>query len=154
MFIANFDKLSDSARIWIPILSALAGAITALAVGFTILKGNWSAAIGVGALVAGAGLMVGTAINAQQYANGGMPDKGTMFIAGEAGAEIVYNTPSGQSGVANVQQIKQAMYQALVEYGRTHGGNGQAIQVYLDGEIVYQNTTSHARKRGNVWSKV
>ena len=44
------------------------------------------------------------------FANGGLPDKGTRFYAGERGAEIVYNTPSGQSVVANVQQIAQATY--------------------------------------------
>jgi hypothetical protein len=76
-----------------------------------------------------------------------------MFVAGEAGAEIVYNTPSGQSGVANISQIEQAMYGALVRYGRTQG-NGQPIEVYLDGEKVYQNTTAHAKRHGKVWGKV
>lgn len=101
---------------------------------------NWNATVNWGG--------VGT------FAEGGLPDKGTMFIAGEAGAEIVYNNSNGQSGVANVQQIQQAMYNALVAYGKTQGGNGQAIEVYLDGEKVYQNTTSHAKRRGNVWAKV
>lgn len=88
-----------------------------------------------------------------QYANDGLPDKGTMFVAGEAGAEIVYNTPSGQSGVANIEQIKQAMYGALVAYGNTHGGSEKPINVYLDGELVYKNTTSHAKRNGYVWGK-
>lgn len=87
------------------------------------------------------------------YADGGLPDRGTMFYAGEAGAEIVYNSGS-QSGVANIQQIQQAMYNALVAYGNTHAGTDSPIEVYLDGEKVYQNTTSHAKRRGNVWSKV
>lgn len=86
------------------------------------------------------------------FANGGLPDRGTMFFAGEAGAEMVYNMPNGQSGVANVSQIKQAMYQAMVEYGRTQSASGQPIVVYLDGEVVYQNTTSHAQQHGNIWA--
>ena len=61
--------------------------------------------------------------------------------------------PSGQSGVVNVQQIEQAMYSALIRYGKTQGENGQPIVVYLDGEKVYQNTTAHAKRRGNVWGK-
>lgn len=149
--ISNWDKLGSTARILIPVLSALAGVITSLALGFTIMKGNWAGAISIGAMVAGAGLMVGSALSAQDYANGGLPDKGTLFRAGEAGAEIVYNTPSGQSGVVNVQQIEQAMYGALVRYGKSN--NGQAIEVYLDGEKVYQNTTAHAKRRGNVWGR-
>lgn len=87
------------------------------------------------------------------YANGGLPDKGTMFIAGEAGAEMVYNMPSGQSGVANISQIKSAFYQALVEYGKTESSRMKPIEVYLDGELVYKNTTAHAMQRGNVWGK-
>jgi phage-related protein len=96
----------------------------------------------------------GSAIKFGWYADGGLPDKGTMFVAGEAGAEIVYNTSSGQSGVANIQQIKQAMLGALLEYGRTQGSSGQPIEVYLDGEKVYQNTTRHAKQRGQVWGTV
>ena len=89
----------------------------------------------------------------QTFADGGLPDKGTMFIAGEAGAEMVYNMPNGQSGVANISQIKSAFYQALVEYGKTESSRSRPIEVYLDGELVYQNTTAHAKQRGNVWGK-
>jgi hypothetical protein len=86
------------------------------------------------------------------FSQGGLPDKGTMFVAGEAGAEMVYNMPSGQSGVANVRQIEQAMYNALVRYGE-QGGDQITIQAYLDGEKVYENTTARAKSRGNVWAK-
>ena len=88
-----------------------------------------------------------------RFAEGGLPDRGSLFVAGEAGAEMVYNMPSGQSGVANIQQIKSAFYQALVEYGRTQNGDDRPIEVYLDGEKVYESTTAHAKRRGNVWSK-
>lgn len=155
-FVGGLEQMSDSAKTLIPTLSVLVGVITALAVGLHFAKGQWGKALAIGALVTGAGLTVGTTIatmGVNKYAEGGLPDKGTMFIAGEAGAEIVYNTPSGQSGVANVQQIEQAMYSALIRYGRTQGGNGQPIEVYLDGERVYQNTTAHAKKHGQVWGK-
>jgi hypothetical protein len=75
-----------------------------------------------------------------------------MFVAGEAGAEMVYNMPNGQSGVANVRQIEQAMYNALARYGEQNGG-AIVVQAYLDGEKVYENTTSRAKARGNVWAK-
>ena len=91
-------------------------------------------------------------VAAKYYAKGGLPDKGTMFVAGEAGAEMVYNMPSGQSGVANVRQIEQAMYNALARYGEQNGGT-IVVQAYLDGEKVYENTTSRAKSRGNVWAK-
>ncbi len=86
-----------------------------------------------------------------------MPDKGSLFVAGESGAEFVYNMPSGQSGVANVQQIAQAMkagcLAALQEYGASRGDLGD-ISFDLDGEQIYRNTTSHAKKHGYAWRKV
>ena len=88
----------------------------------------------------------------KSYATGGLPDKGTMFVAGEAGAEMVYNMPNGQSGVANVRQIEQAMYNALARYGEQNGGE-IVVQAYLDGEKVYENTTARAKSQGFVWAK-
>lgn len=140
----------------ITIFVALATAIGAAAISLHAFKGDWVKALSVAGIVAGGVLLIGSALGnatVNKFAEGGLPDKGTMFIAGEAGAEMVYNTPSGQSGVANIQQIEQAMYGALVRYGKTQGANGQAIEVYLDGEKVYQNTTAHAKRRGNVWGK-
>jgi hypothetical protein len=48
-------------------------------------------------------------------AEGGMVDKGSLFVAGEAGAELVTQMPSGQTGVTNVKQLKQAFVEALYE---------------------------------------
>lgn len=148
-FISAWDNMGGVQKA-VGIFTALAGALTAVAIAFHATH-NWAKAIGIGAMVAGGALLVTSQL--PKFAEGGMPDKGTMFIAGEAGAEVVYNTPSGQSGVANIQQIQQAMYGALVQYGKTQGGNAQPIEVYLDGEKVYQNTTAHAKRRGNVWGR-
>ena len=104
------------------------------------LWGNWATTDFVGK------------IQTKYYAKGGLPDKGTMFVAGEAGAEMVYNMPSGQSGVANVRQIEQAMYNALARYGEQNGGT-IVVQAYLDGEKVYENTTARAKSQGFVWAK-
>ena len=149
--ISNWDKLGSTAKVLIPVLSALAGVITSLALGFTILKGNWIGAISFGAMIAGAGLMVGTSLSAQNYANGGLPDKGTLFRAGKAGAEIVYNTPSGQSGVANVQQIAQSMkagtLQAVQEWWSTARNDiPQFREVSKTG--IYEVAKSEMRRRG------
>jgi hypothetical protein len=84
-----------------------------------------------------------------------MPDKGTLFYANEAGAEIVYNTPSGQSGVVNVKQIQQAMYGALVAYGKTSGGGNSSrpIEVYVDGERMFTTMGNVASRHGVGFAK-
>lgn len=145
-----FEFVGDVLYTILRLISALIDSITAL------LSLDWGR---LGDIWGSFGSDVGNAwkntsgVKIGMYADGGLPDKGTMFVAGEAGAEMVYNTPSGQSGVVNVQQIKQAMLGALIEYGQSQGGN-QPIEVYLDGELVYRNTTAHAKKRGQVWGTV
>lgn len=154
-FISNFDKLSTKAKVWIPILAGLAGAITAVAAGLTFMKGNWVGAIGLGAAVAGVGLMVGTKLSIPNYEMGASDiDSGTVFRAGEFGkTEAVYTGSNGKTNVANVRQMEQAFYNALSRHSRE--GNGTiVVQTYLDGEKVYENTTAKAKSRGNVWAKV
>jgi hypothetical protein len=92
-------------------------------------------------------------LSVPEFAAGGLPDKGTLYVAGEAGAEIVYNMPSGQSGVANIKQIEQAMFNALARHS-AEGNEPIVVQAYLDGEKVYENTTSRAKSRGKVWANV
>ena len=43
------------------------------------------------------------------WASGGMPETGSLFIAGEAGAEIVTNMGNGRTGVTNVEQMEAAV---------------------------------------------
>lgn len=51
--------------------------------------------------------------NALGFANGGFPQQGTMFIAGEAGAEFVGNI-GGRTGVYNTDQMAGALASANV----------------------------------------
>lgn len=155
LFISSLDKLSSTAKVLIPVLSALAGVVAGLAIAKAGM--TFRAAITAGAITAGIGMVVGTLASIEKYADGGMPDKGTVFVAGEAGAEMVYNTPSGQSGVANIQQIQQAMYGALVAYGRTQGSGAsddRPIDIYIDGEKVFQATKKNAKRHGYAFAKV
>lgn len=153
----NWSDMSTWQRI-IGIIGVATTAILGLALAFGAFHSAWSLGLAAAGIVAGIGAIVASIatvkkdINVPAYANGGLPDKGTMFVAGEAGAEMVYNMPNGQSGVANVRQIEQAMFNALVRYGEQNGG-AIVVQAYLDGEKVYENTTARAKAQGNVWAK-
>lgn len=142
------------------IIGAVTAAIIGAVVAFKAFHLSLPVALGIGSALAAGVLAISSQFksNAQQidmYANGGLPDKGTMFVAGEAGAEIVYNTPSGQSGVANVQQIKNAMYQALVEYGNSHSGGGnEPIVIKIGEEEVFRATRKSAKRQGLDFVKV
>lgn len=71
------------------------------------------------------------------YASGGFPSVGTMFIAGERGAEYVGDI-NGRTGVYNTDQMAAALYNAFTAALATMPQQGGDI--YLDGEVIYRNT--------------
>ena len=71
------------------------------------------------------------------FASGGFPEEGTVFVAGEAGAEAV-GTINGRTGVANRDQIASAIAMALKPMLGNGGGGTETIYVntYLDSQVV------------------
>ena len=154
-FISKMDKLDSTAKILIPTISILVGLVTALAVAKTALfKGNWAAALGLGAMVASVGIMTGTAIaNPEMYAKGASNiDSGTLFVAGEMGkTEAVYNGTNGKTNVANIQQMKSAYSQALTEWWR-YAKNDLPAFKEVSGTGIYEINKSEMRRRGE-WNR-
>lgn len=71
------------------------------------------------------------------YASGGYPATGSLFVAGEAGPEIVASF-GGQTGVWNSDQMYSALYSAMsAALAANPQGGGD---IYLDGEVIYRNT--------------
>lgn len=151
-------NMSEDFRKVVAPITAVTGAILALTGALTYFKAIASGGTALPSLLvaaAGAGMLVAGIKNSiPKYAVGASNiDGGTLFIAGEAGkTETVFSGTNGKTNVANVQQMKAAFLQALIEYGETKQDN-QPIVVTLDGEVVYRNTTAQAKKRGQVWSK-
>ena len=85
-------------------------------------------------------------------AGGGMVNSGQMFIAREAGAELVGNIGNRTAVMNNdqiVESVSTGVYQAVVA---ALGGNGDdggtQIVINLDGEKIYENQQKIARGRG------
>lgn len=89
-------------------------------------------------------------ISIPRLASGGFPDAGELFIAREAGAEMV-GSIGGRTAVANndqiVEGIKQGVREAMAESGGTHGGSFD-VKVYLDGREVTAAVEKRQRERG------
>lgn len=162
LFDALLSNLDGTARTVVGALSIVAGMI-GLVLGLVLslkeglkfgLAGAIAAGLGVGAIIAGIKAVATKNAQIEYHALGASDiDSGTLFVAGEAGkTEAVYTGTNGKTNVANVQQMKAAFYQALVEYGQSHQSN-QPIVVTLDGEVVYRSTTAHAKRRGEHWAK-
>ena len=85
------------------------------------------------------------------WADGGFPTTGQMFIAREAGPELVGNI-GGRSAVANNDQIVEAVsmgvYQAVSAAMSSGDGDSTRITINLDGEKIYDNQQKIARNRG------
>lgn len=87
------------------------------------------------------------------YAGGGFPAEGEMFIAREAGPEMV-GSIGNRTAVANndqiVESVSQGVYQAVVEAmrGYSDGQSGQEINIYLDGKQITASVEKHQKSRG------
>ena len=86
-------------------------------------------------------------------ANGGMFDQGSMIWAGERGAEIVANAAGGRTGVMNVEQMYEAVFEAtysamMAARGQNDGGSVQAVNVYLDGKRIASGVEKAQKERG------
>jgi hypothetical protein len=66
----------------------------------------------------------------------------------------VANAAGGKTGVMNVQQMQDAVYEgvyaAVVAANRASGEGGQqaAFNVYLDGKQIYSSMEQHRKERG------
>jgi len=130
----------------------------------TAISGWWSnnwqpvtAALAVTGIVAGAIALApytgGLSLGALAFANGGFPDEGQMFIAREAGPELV-GSIGGRTAVANndqiVQSVSSGVYQAVVSAmgNKNSSGGDFEVKVYLDGKQITANVEKHQRERG------
>lgn len=91
--------------------------------------------------------------NIEMFANGGFPRSGEMFIAREAGAEMVGNI-GGKTAVANNDQIERAIFNAVLTAMSQAMANGssQPIElnqkIELDGDVIYNNQQKVSARRG------
>ena len=84
------------------------------------------------------------------FASGGFPKVGQLFIAREAGAEMV-GSIGGRTAVANNDQIVEGIYQGvLAAMQASGGGNGGGfdVKVYLDGKQITAAVEKRQRERG------
>lgn len=84
-------------------------------------------------------------------ASGGIVPSGQMFIAREAGPELV-GTMGGHTAVANNQQIITGIYEgvkaAMQDAGSSNSGGTMSVNVYLDGKQITAAVEKRQRERG------
>ena len=91
--------------------------------------------------------------NVEMFANGGFPRSGELFLAREAGAEMVGNI-GGKTAVANNDQIERAIFNAVLTAMSQvmSNSNSQPIElnqkIELDGDVIYNNQQRVSARRG------
>ena len=88
-------------------------------------------------------------LNVSWYENGGLPDVGELFIAREAGPELV-GTMGGRTAVANngqiIEGIKQGVYEAVANAMAQYGGNRVQIEAKVDEGIIFKKVQTQAEQ--------
>lgn len=123
LFSSEADNLTIVLQGLIAILIGVGVAVAGIKTG---LKGALAYGVAAAGIIAGAMGLANNAVakkpHTSTFANGGiLENAGTMYaIAGESGAEVVARGKSG-TGVTNIEQFTEAMYNALVRYGAARG---------------------------------
>lgn len=123
LFSSEADNLTIVLQGLLAILIGVGVAIAGIKTG---LKGALAYGVAAAGIVAGAMGLANNAVakkpHTSTFANGGvLENAGTMYaIAGESGAEVVARGKGG-TGVTNIEQFTEAMYNALVRYGAARG---------------------------------
>ena len=117
------------------------------------MKFSWDAfEIAGKEIVPGGSIQLFTIPKLPTLASGGFVNEGQMFIAREAGPELVGNI-NGRTTVANNDQIvaavSQGVYSAVVAaMGNNSGSNEQNINIYLDGKQITASVEKRQSERG------
>lgn len=82
-------------------------------------------------------------LGADRYAAGGLPNKGSLFIAGESGAELVGNFGGSQTKVINQSQMGQSSEQPIL-FQPTIQIDGRKISA-----VVIDDINNRTRSSGN-----
>ena len=142
----NWSNMSGWQKV-ISIAGLLTTAIFGLAIATGTLQSTLSWGIAIGGIIAGIAAVVGSVKAAQAninaYANGGYPDTGQLFIANEAGAELVGNI-GGRTAVANNDMIVQAIENASYRGMAKAMGNGANNNLAISFKDVNANDLSRA----------
>lgn len=148
--IKNFVK-----GIFNSVIGSVEGVINRVISGFNNLIGKFNRVVEWAADIVGTnwrGLSTISLVSIPRLANGGFVDEGQLFIAREAGAEMV-GSMNNRTAVANNDQIvdgiKAGVYEAVIAaMGNMQQTGEMIVKVFLDGKEITANVEKHQRERG------
>jgi phage-related protein len=107
-------------------------------------------AIGIINEIPGVNITKVNLLNIPRLATGGFPDAGQMFVAREAGPELV-GTIGSKSAVVNNDQIVEAVSQGVAQaVSSVMGSNGGSFNLYIDGQQITDVVTRRMSRMANI----
>lgn len=139
------DKVKEVINGFVKTIKDVYDKITGFISGITEAVSNaWNAVTGF----FGGGETSVSVTNVSAYASGGFPHAGELFVAREAGAEMV-GSIGNRTAVANNDQIVQGIYEGVLSAMRDAGGATDiGVNVYLDGKQITSAVEKYQRQRG------
>lgn len=160
---SSWDDMSGLERA-IEIFKLLAGAAMVAAVAVGVFHTSWTVGVaaagitlGVTALMAYMQSVKSQTQSIGKFANGGTPTKGSLFYAGEAGAELVTTTSGGSSTIMNMKQLEDAVARGFIRgFASTDNGyeDNDTTEVYVDGQRLFNIMRGTAKRNGYDFVKV
>lgn len=170
MLVTNWDSMSTLGKT-VTIFSAVAAAAAAAAIAIALFHTSWSVGLAAAAIAAGAALIIGSlafsgtaevpAVDVQApnlpqqptFATGGFPSAGQMFIAREAGPELVGTIGSRNAVVNNnqiVESVSAGVYRAVKEAmgGRNSGNIVLTLDKRVLGEFAINYINGKTKENG------
>lgn len=150
----NLSSLERAAKIMKIVGAAAVGLAGAMLLVSGISTGGIALAVG-GVALAAVGAFMSGGKDILGFKDGGVPQKGSLFYAGEAGAELVTNTGGGKSAVMNMQQLQVAITRGMIAAMSTQsGGTSGSVNLSVDGQSLFSITKGYAKKNGYDFVKV
>ena len=147
-----FSSLSDDMKKTVAPIALVTSAITGLTVAWLALHGVMTYGTAIPIIMGSIGVGVASLeamLNASKFADGGVPQKGSFFWAGEAGAELVANMPNGNTGVMNIEQLESAVARGMViGLSAVDTKDNRPIYVNIDGERFFTASRQIYRRNG------
>jgi len=153
----NWDSMDPGAKV-LAALGGIAIAAAAAAIAVGALQSAWSLGLAAVAIVGGV-LAITAAINSAtkktpantpvggHFARGGFPNTGSLFVAGESGAELI-GKHQGKTTVMPLENTNfvGAMKQAMIEGLSAASQGGSQIVIQVDGMTLAKSVEKNLNK--------
>ena len=155
----SWENMSTVERV-ISVIGALTVAVLGAAIAIGVFHSAWSLGLAVAGIAAGIIAVTSAVESAKEsingiqvsaYAKGGLAEKGSLFMAGEDGPELLTQTSGGGSTIMNMKQLEDAVARGFIRgFAATDNGteSDDTTEVYVDGQRLFNIMRNTAKRNG------